>query len=168
MSGTKSLVCTVRATFRAPVPYVFRWCTDYTPGDGPLEGEKFQRKILARSRTHVVYEDLELTTGGWFWSRWNVSIHPPDRWRADATGNYRDWTVDYRLRSLPGDRTELTLQGRRTPSMLGTRNPSKVEVEKNLRQTWDRFRQSLESDYRKLRSTRARPTAPRSRRRSRS
>jgi hypothetical protein len=131
------------------MPFVLRWCTDYSPEDSGLEGEKFRRRILERTRRRVVYEDLDESPGGWMWSHWNVSIHPPDRWHGEAVGNYRAWDIDYRLKSLPGDRTQMTLRGRRTPLLLGTKNPTKTELERELTKTWAKFARALEADYRK-------------------
>ncbi len=135
--------------------FVLRWCTDYSPEDSRLEGEKFRRQILERSRGRVVYEDLDATSGGWMWSRWTVTIRPPGRWHGKAVGNYRGWDVDYRLKPLPGDRTQLTLRGRRTPLLLGAKNPPKAELERELGDSWKKFGRALEADYRK--SRRARP-----------
>jgi hypothetical protein len=147
MAG-KSQVYVVRATFRAPMGFVLRWCTDYSPEDSGLEGEKFRRRILERSRRRVVYEDLDDSPDGWMWSRWTIQIHPPDRWHGEAVGNYRDWEIDYQLKSLPGDVTELTLIGRRTPHVLGTKNPRKSELEGELAENWRKFGRALEADYR--------------------
>jgi hypothetical protein len=145
----------VRTTFRAAMPFVLRWCTDYTPEDAGLEGEKFRRRVLERARRKVVYEDLDDLTGGWFWSRWVVTIHPPDRWHGSAVGNYRCWEIDYRLRPRGADRTELTIRGRRTPCLLGSENPPKAELERDLAKTWKRLSRALEADYRKSAGKRA-------------
>jgi hypothetical protein len=135
--------------------FVLGWCTDYSPEDPKLEGDGFQRRILERTKRRVVYEDLDSTPGGWMWSRWTVSIHPPDRWHGEAVGNYRRWDIDYTLRSLPDARTQFTLQGRRTPLLLGAKNPPKAELEKELTRMWQKFGRALESDYRKSRRPRA-------------
>jgi hypothetical protein len=78
--------------------------------------------------------------------------HPsPDRWHGALVGNYRTWDVDHRSKSLPGDRTQLTLRGRRAPLLLGKQNPSRVELETGLTQAWTRFARALEADYAKSR-----------------
>jgi len=151
VGAARSGLYVVHATFRAPMSFVLRWCTDYSPEDPGLEGERFRRRILKRTRTNVVYEDLDDTPGGWMWSRWNITIHPPDRWHGEAVGNYRGWAVDYRLKSLPGDRTQLTLRGRRAPLLLGKKNPPKAELERELTQSWTKFARALEADYAKSR-----------------
>jgi hypothetical protein len=110
----------------------------------------------------VSYEDLDDTPGGWMWTRWSVTLTPPDRWHAEALGNYRDWKLDYSLRSLADGRTELILRGRRRPAVLGKANPPKAELEGSLRKDWTQFGRALEADYRRsLRGPRRRATRPR-------
>ncbi|MGI0130962.1 MAG: hypothetical protein ACREEC_12570 [Thermoplasmata archaeon] len=96
-----------------------------------------------------MYEDLDTTGDGWLWSRWVVTIRPPDRWHGESVGNYRKWDVDYRLEPLADGRTQLTLRGRRTPFVLGRTSPAKAAIEKNLRKSWEMFARALEADYRK-------------------
>jgi hypothetical protein len=145
----------VRAKFRAPVSFVYRWCTDYTPGDARLEGEKFQRRILRRTEREVVYEDLEDTEDGWFWSRHVVRLLPPNRWHSDSVGSHRAYSLDYRLTKLPGDQTQLTLTARRSPYGVGGKNPSKSKWVRSVAKSWKSFGRFLERDYRNSRSKRA-------------
>ena len=139
----------IRTTFRAPVPFVFAWCTDYSAKDAEIEGEEYERRVISRERSRVVYEDLEKIPGGWSWSHWNIRLSPPRVWRAEAIGNYRSWRLEYRLRSLDDGRTELTIRGRRTPMLLGTKNPARSELEGDLRKAWRKFGRALEADYRR-------------------
>src|SRR4029077_11206052 len=80
--------------FRAPLPFVFRWCTDYTPDDPRLEKDEYTRRIVKRSTRKVVYEDLSDTPDGWMWSHQEVTLRPPNRWHADVTGSHRHWNLD--------------------------------------------------------------------------
>jgi hypothetical protein len=148
--------------FRAPLPFVFEWCTDFTPHDPSLEGDSYARRVLSRDGGRVVYEDLDSTPEGWQWSRWTVALRPPDAWHADAVGNYRDWSVDYRLRSQPDGGTELTLRGRRRPAGLGAKSPTRAEIERNLAANWKKYARALESDFRV--SSQTRPVRRRARR----
>lgn len=139
----------VRAEFRAPLEFVYRWCTDYTPSDAKYETEKYQRRIIRRSPREVVYEDLESTKQGWSWSRHIVRLSPPNRWHSDSVGSHRSIRLDYRLARLPRGSTRLTLTAHRTPYGIGTKNPPKSEWERSVRLTWKRFGRALERDYRK-------------------
>ena len=139
----------IRSVFRAPLAFVFAWCTDYSTGDARLEKEAYVRRIIERTRRRVVYEDLEETPRGWAWSRHSVTLRPPNRWRSDSVGNYRTWRLDYSLRPLPGGRTELTLRGLRRASGLASKNPPKAKLERAMRASWSHFGRALESDYQK-------------------
>ncbi len=155
-SRSRRSVYEIRSTFRAPLSFVFDWCTDYTPDDPRLEKDRYRRKILSRKGRHVVYEDLHDTPEGWMWSHNTVTLLPPNRWHAEATGSHREWDLDYTLRELPGGRTQLTLHGVRRPTTLGGRNPPKARLERELRASWRNFGAALERDYRATRGARPR------------
>lgn len=146
----------VRSTLRAPLPYVFRWCTDYTSEDGRYSGEDHLRRILSRSNRRVVFEDLYDTERGWIWIHRDVRLHPPDRWHADSIGSDRILSVSYRLSRLPGDRTLLSIDARRRPYGVGRANPSKKEWQRRVAGNWERFGRVLERDYRRDLATRSR------------
>jgi hypothetical protein len=138
----------IHMTFRAPLPFVYAWCTDYTPEDRKLEGDPGLRQIIRKGRRTVVYEDLNETPHGWMWSRQTVTLRPPNRWTGVAQGNYRTWDLDYSLRDLHDGRTEFTMRGRRRSTALGVRNPPKRVLEAELRGMWRNLRRALEKDYR--------------------
>lgn len=148
---TQSDVYEIRAQFRVPLDYAFRWCTDYRPFDGRLSKEGNLRRILRRSRRQVIYEDLTPAPEGWVWSRQTVTLHPPDRWTATARGNYRTWELEYRLRSRPDGTTEFTMRGLRRPFLLGSKNPSQRSLRAELTRMWRNFGQAMEADYRRPR-----------------
>ncbi len=140
-----------RSVFRAPLPFVYAWCTDYTPEDARLEGEEYLRRILQRSPRKIVYEDLYDQPTGWMWSHQEVTLLPPKRWHAEATGSHRTWSIDYELSERPGGLTELWFRGVRRATALAGRNPPKARLERDLRGMWRRFGRALEADYRKSR-----------------
>lgn len=141
----------VQVVFRAPMEYVFKWCTDYAPQDAGLEGEEYERKILRTSPREVVYEDLQESPDGWFWSRHVVGLFPPSGWHSDSVGSHREYSLDYHLTPLPGDRTELTLRARRRPAGIGGKNPAKRVWEKGVKSNWKKFARALERDYQRSR-----------------
>ena len=146
-----------RTTFRAPLNFVFRWCTDYTPADSRLEKDDYTRKILRKGPRRVVYEDLSEGPAGWSWSRHIVDLHPPNRWHSTSTGNHRIWDLEYELVAESAERTSFSLRGARTPTELGTKNPSQSELNRELRKTWANFGRALERDYRASRTSRSSP-----------
>ena len=115
----------VRVTFDAPVEFVYRWCTDYTPQDARYEKDEYQRRILRRSPREVVYEDLSESKDGWFWSRHVVRLSPPNHWHSDTVGSHREYSLDYRLARLPGNRYSVDLEG--APSALRNRRKESRE-----------------------------------------
>lgn len=147
----------VEARFRAPLEFVYRWCTDYTTGDAKYEAESYQRRIIRRSRREVVYEDLADSRQGWTWSRHVVRLQPPNRWHSDSVGSHRSITLDYRLSRLPGGYTRLTLTAQRSPCGVGAKNPSKSQWERSVGLAWKRFGRALERDFRKT-HPRGKPT----------
>ena len=139
----------VRATFRAPLDFVYRWCTDYTPQDARFEKDEYERKIIRRSSREVVYEDLSEAKEGWWWSRHVVRLQPPNRWHSDTVGSHRVMSLDYTLSKLPGNRTQLILRARRRPYGIGGRNPPRSQWEPPVAKSWRLFGQVLERDYKR-------------------
>ncbi len=145
----------IRVAFRVPLDFAFAWCTDYTPQDGALEGESYERKIVERTRRRVVFEDLEETESGWVWSRDVVTLRPPDRWHMEGVGNRRDVAAEYVLSGLPDGRTQLELRWWRRPKPPGRRIP-RAEREAEATRAWKRFGAAMERDYRRTRAGRRR------------
>lgn len=137
-----------RTRFRAPLPFVFAWCTDYSPNDARLEGEDYTRRILRRTARQVVFEDLDEEPTGWIWSHMDVDLHPPNRWHAESVGSHRDWSIDYELSPKKDGSTELWFRGKRWAMALAGKNPPEARLEGELRGMWKRFGRALEKDYR--------------------
>ncbi|MGA8275288.1 MAG: SRPBCC family protein [Thermoplasmata archaeon] len=146
----------IKRSFRAPLGFVYAWCTDYTKADRKLQGDPGSRQIIRKTSRTAVYEDLNETPHGWMWSRQTVTLQPPNRWHAVAAGNYRTWNLDYSLRELPDGRTEFTMHGERRATPLGVKNPPKAVLEKELQVMWRNLGKALERDYRA-----GRPKGPR-------
>lgn len=149
-----------RIVFEAPLAFVYRWCTDYSSEDPRLEHDDYERRVVTRDRHRVVYEDLSTGPSGWVLSRQTVTLLPPDRWHAEADGNYRHFRLDYRLRALGPERTELTFVGRRRPVVPLGRNPSRAQFHRDMEHTWQNFRGHIEREFRAGRVA-ARRRAPR-------
>jgi len=145
-----------RAEFRAPLEFVFAWCTDFDPHDARREGDAYERRILLRQRRRVVFEDLAESKEGWIWVRQDVSLHPPDHWHAESVGNRRDASIDYRLTRISPERTRLDLRWRRRPTGIVRGGPSPRAIEKATEASWRVFARSLERDFRRERRARAR------------
>ncbi len=147
----------IRAEIRAPIDFVFRWCTDYRADDARRERERYARRVLERSRRRVVYEDLEdAPAGGWSWSRYEVALLPPDRWTASSVGSHRRAELDYRLTRLGPERTRLDLRWTRWPSRLAPARVARRSYERATALAWKHFAAAAEKDYRAVRRRRSR------------
>jgi hypothetical protein len=137
----------VQVTLEAPLRFVFRWCTDYSSGDGRDSGEGYERRVLQRSVESVDLEDLYDTNSGWIWIHRAVSLHPPDRWHADSVGSDRTLSVDYRLSTGEAGHTHLSIRAVRRPYGTGLANPPKSAWEDSVSKSWARLARVLERDY---------------------
>jgi len=144
----------VTVSFRAPLDFVFAWCTDYTPEDAKLENESYERKIIERTPRQVIFEDLEESKDGWNWGRDVVSLHPPNRWHMEGVGNKRDVVADYQLSHLLDDRTRLDLRWKREPKVAETKPLTKAQREASGKRAWESFAKALERDYNRVRGSR--------------
>lgn len=144
----------VATTLRAPLTYAYRWCTHYTPDDGDLSGEGYERRILSRSDRRVVFEDLLDTRNGWIWIHREVRLGPPNGWHAESVGSDRRISVEYRLSALSDDRTQLVITALRQPYGIGKGNPPAAEWQRRISQNWARLGRVLERDYRRDRARR--------------
>ena len=75
----KTVSCELEVTFRAPLRFVFLWCTDYQPSDSKLEKEDYVRKMIERTSRRVIFEDLQEMRDGWSWQRATIFLYPPNR-----------------------------------------------------------------------------------------
>jgi hypothetical protein len=138
----------VRAQFRAPIGFVFDWCTDFARDDAAREKDRYVRKIVSRSDHRVVFEDLVDSPKGWNWARHDVSLYPPNRWHSESIGSHRTTSLEYVLTRLGPERTRLDLSWRRWPTALGSRIP-RAKLERAVTKSWKNFARALEKDYRK-------------------
>jgi hypothetical protein len=138
----------VAATFRAPLDFAFRWCTDYAPEDAGLEGESYDRRVVKATRRRVIFEDVEWTRAGWDWSRSVVTLRPPRGWHLTARGSRVDVEADYRLTPLPNGGTRLDITWRRKPNAPPLRRITKTQREAMSTASWRRFSTALDRDFR--------------------
>ena len=143
-----------RVTFDAPLPFVFRWCTDYGPSDPALANDRFVRRVIERRRRRVVFEDLEPLDPGWSWARYVVTLVPPDRWHMDSIGTHRHVVGDYSLSPIAEGRTRFELRYRREPGLLEFHKVTKTVRDPEDLRTWLHFKRGLEKEFRASRRDR--------------
>jgi hypothetical protein len=144
-----------RVVLHVPIKFAYRWCTDFSSKDPKLERVRYERRLLERSPKRRVFEDLHKMPAGWYWTRSVVTLRPPDGWHDYELGNHGAWSVDYKLRALGKDRTELTLVSRRRPVLLGTKNPTRARGDRAMTRTWREFGAAIERDYQSQRRRRS-------------
>jgi hypothetical protein len=149
----------VRASFPAPLDFVYGWCTDFSPHDSAITGEKYRRRVLERTPSRVVFEDLATTPAGWSWLRNVVDLRPPDRWHLHAVGNSLDAKADYQLISRSANESELRMTWRLRPGILGGTIPPKPSIEASLRQVWRTYSMALGKDFRSYRRREGKPSS---------
>ena len=145
----KTVSCEVKVTFRAPLRFVYSWCTDYQPSDSKLEKEEYVRKIIERTPRRVIFEDLQEMRDGWSLQRAVIMLHPPNRWHMDNVGNRRDVRADYVLSSLPGNRTQLRLRWKVWPKTAAASKLTRAERERSVASFWRRFAAALKKNYKR-------------------
>jgi len=135
----------VSKTIRAPLRFVYDWCTDYRETDPKITGSKSKRKILLKNKHRAVYVE-NYRSGGKPRSEVDViTLHPPKAWHLDLTSD-EGWneTGDYVLSSLGFWRTRLDIRFKEHFKI--SKPPTKAEYEKHVSEVWDKYVTELERD----------------------
>jgi hypothetical protein len=133
----------------APLPFVYRWCTDYRDDDDRMTRSiyHYRAKIVLRERTRIVRiitvpgsdrnrsTDLEI-----------ISLFPPDRWKLDKFSVTDDETGTYRLIRRGRDITGLEMRFRRTWKARDLPNQDRYRALFN--RVWDRYVEIMEQEFR--------------------
>ena len=144
---TKSHSFHVCKTIRAPLRYVFNWCTDYRETDPQITGSKTKRKILVRNKHRVIYLASYKNRGKTRTAVDVVTLYPPKGWHLDFVGDDDDEVGDYMLTSLGPRRTRLDMWFTEHYKMPGA--PSKAQDVKVTREVWEKYAAALERDFRR-------------------
>ena len=99
----------VTKRFRASLPDVFAWCTEFRDNDPELSRVRLRtRKVIRREGDLIEMEETGIM-GFPFVSRSLVRLRPPDTWEADGRSNMGHTHNTYRLFSeTEGTRLEMT------------------------------------------------------------
>lgn len=135
----------VSKTFKAPLDFVFAWCTDFREDDGEMTGSKARRTFLERTKQRVVWVSDYKKKGKDIQGVRAVWLNPPDSWHLDTCGDQRE-LGDYVLRPKGKKKTKLDMK-------FKVAYESKDEVvdtdkwEKEVSDEWNIFAERLEKDY---------------------
>ena len=140
----------VTKTIRAPIKYVYAWCTDFRSGDRKFSRSKTRHKVIHVGSNLVVRIIEKITTpieSPKVAVVELVRLLPPDAWHKDQIGVTDLDAVDYKLKRLSSGRTRLTLF--LTERWMTRKHPTRSQWVRNAHNTWDRLVAALEEDYRK-------------------
>jgi len=135
----------VSKTFKAPLDYVFGWCTDFREDDGKMTGSKSKRTFLERTDKRIVWAVEYKEKGKAKEGIRVVWLRSPDSWTLDTCGDGRE-LGEYKLTQKDKNKTRLDMKFQITFN-------SKDEVdnrkkwEKAVTEEWDIFGRHLQDDY---------------------
>ena len=135
----------VSKLIRAPLRFVYNWCTDYRETDPQLTGSKSKRAILLKTKHRVVYTVSYRNRGKPRSAVDVVTLHPPNWWHLDFVGDDDDETGDYTLTPLGASKTRLDMTFTERYKIRGA--PSKAQDTKSTHVFWDKLVAGLEKDY---------------------
>ena len=137
----------------APLPFVYRWCTDFRDDDYKIVGfpNYPRKKILWKTREHRIYVTRYTKRRGKHAAGF-VTLKPPRAWHLDFVGEVEDEIADYKLTKVGPKQTRLDIVWK---EVWKTRYPPSVKEEiRYIHRNWDKYVAALEKDYAK--SVRAR------------
>lgn len=144
---TKAFVRTYRVskTFRAPLRFVYSWCTDYQEDDMEMAGSTRKRHILEKTKEMVLWRIEGKGVKKGFDPIRIVWLHPPNSWHLVSCGDETE-VGDYRLTPLGKARTRLDMTFRAT--YYGTKEiVSAKAYRRSALDHWDGYGRQLERDY---------------------
>ena len=135
----------VMKTIKAPLKFVYNWCTDYREDDNELTGSKAQFKILQKTRRRVIYLRTLERDGKTMIGVKMVTLRPPRAWYLDQVGDDEDAIGVYRLTRAEPEKTRLDMKFTEKYKISGA--PTKEQDRKETDQMWDKYVAALEKDY---------------------
>ncbi len=142
---TKTHTFHVSKTIRAPLRFVYDWCTDYRESDPKITGSKVKRKILLKTWHRVIYTSAYMSSGKPRSAVNVVTLYPPKAWHLDFISDEDDEAGDYVLTKLGPRRTKLDMTFIEHYKIR--KAPTKAQDVKHTHEVWDKYVAALERDY---------------------
>ncbi len=139
---------------RAPLPFVYRWCTDYREDDDRLTDSiyHYQATIPLREPTRIV---RIITVPGVDRNRCTeveiISLRPPDQWKLNKFSVTDDKFGSYRVRRIGAKLTRVEMHFRER--WKDSTPPNRQRYRRLFNRVWDRYVEVMESEYRRLSGT---------------
>ena len=108
-ANSRCVLFRVTKRFRAPLPDVYAWCTEFRDSDPDLSGVRLRtRRVIRREGDRIEMEESGIMAFP-FVARFHIRLRPPDGWEADARSNMGHTHNTYRLfADTEGTRLEMT------------------------------------------------------------
>ena len=135
----------VSKVIKAPLKFVYDWCTDFREDDNQITGSKTQRKILQKTKRRAIYISTYEREGRVMSGVNIVTLRPPTAWNLDYVGEEEDEIGRYKLTRLGPSKTRLDMTF--TEKYKINDAPTKEEDKSVTDQTWDKYVARLEMDY---------------------
>lgn len=136
----------ISQSFKAPLDFVFRWCTDFREDDAKMTGSKAKRTFLERTDKRIVWITQYKEDGKSKEGVRAVWLHAPDSWSLDTCGDQHE-LGEYKLTEKGKNKTRLDMK-----FQISYSGKNEVEErkkwEKEVGEEWEIFRRHLEDDYR--------------------
>jgi hypothetical protein len=141
------------AILKAPIKFVYDWCTDFQESDPQLWGENYRRIILEKSKKRVVYASYKPDGDGKQRLAVSLVLLFPTRysWHLDYFAEEDLETGEYKLTRLEKELTRLDLVLKNT--WKSGPSSTRESFESGTKSVWDQYRLALEKDYAKMKNT---------------
>jgi hypothetical protein len=130
---------------KAPLNYVYNWCTDYREDDNKITGSKTKRIILQKTKRRVIWVSTYKLRGKTMSGVNIVTLRPPNAWHLDSVDLEGDVIGQYKLRKIGDRKTRLSMTFKIKYKTASP--PTKNEDEKSTSEFWDKYVSALEKDY---------------------
>jgi hypothetical protein len=135
----------VSKVIKAPLKFVYNWCTDFREDDNKITGSKTKRIILQNTKQRVIYISTYKSRGKTLSGVNIVTLRPPNAWHLDFAGQEDDEIGEYKLTRIGPRKTRLTMTFKEKYKIANA--PTKEEDTKSASQFWDKYVAALQKDY---------------------
>jgi hypothetical protein len=141
-----SFSLSVAKVIRAPLPFVYAWCTDFREDDHKITGERKKISVLEKRKTRYIISVRDDKGRSPSYAAKIVTLQPPNAWHLDWIGDEDDENADYRL-SRVRHGTRLNVRFNVKSKVRNAAN--KVEWKRHANYVWDKYVAALEHDFSK-------------------
>ena len=135
----------VSKVIKAPLNFVYNWCTDFREDDNEITGSKTKRIILQKTKRRVIYVSTYKLRGKTISSVDIVALRPPNAWHLDFVGQEGDEIGEYKLTRIGPRKTRLNMTFKIKYKIANP--PTKEEDTKSTSKFWDKYVAAVEKDY---------------------